>query len=133
MTDDFSTSHEATILNNIQSGGVYVSLHVNNVDKQEPDGTDEVSAADYSRASTAESDWSNSGSNPTTMSNDVEVTWTASANNDWGTVTHFALWDDTAANGGTPYTSTIPLDQDQTIQTGMEVTANSGALTFEVQ
>lgn len=128
---DLSAAREQAVLDNIASGGVYVSLHTSD-EGNNPDGTNEVSAGDYSRQHLAEADISTSGNGPTTLTNDVEINW-GTTSNDWGNVTHGALWS--AEAGGTgeePYTATVSLGNGGDVPSGIEVKINSGGLTFDI-
>jgi len=127
---DLSASQESTVLSNITSGGVYVSLHTGD-EGNAPDESSEVTQADYSRVHLAEADISTSGSGPTQMTNDVAVDW-GTTQNDWGNVTHAALWSDTSANSGTPYTATVSLSNGGSTPSGIQVIIEAGNLTFSV-
>jgi catalase (peroxidase I) len=128
---DLSSTRESTVLNNIANGGVYVSLHTAD-EGNEPDGSNEVSAADYSRVQLAEADISISGSAPTTLTNDVDINW-GTTQNDWGNVTYGALWNDTqGATGEEPYTATVVLGNGGSAPSGIEVKILAGDLTFEM-
>lgn len=118
-------------MNNIAAGGVYVSLHTAD-EGNEPDGSNEVGAADYSRVQLAEADIGISGSAPTTMANNVSIDW-GTTSNDWGTITHAALW--TGAQGTTgvaPETATIALTNSGSAPAGVSVSIPAGELTFEM-
>ena len=128
---DLSETEEANVLNNIAAGGVYVGLHTAD-EGQEPDGSNEVSASDYSRAVIAESDLTVSGASPTTLTNDLAVSFTDSANENWGDVSHAVLWDDTIANSGEPYTAAIAVSGGGTVETGVGVDIPSGELTVDM-
>jgi hypothetical protein len=53
----------------------------------------------YARKATAGADWNaKSGTNPTLISNVNDITF-AAASGSWGTITHFALYDQLAAGG----------------------------------
>lgn len=128
---DLSSTRESTVLNNIASGGVYVSLHTAD-EGNEPDGTNEVSAADYSREFVAASDITISGSAPTTLTNDLDISW-GETQNDWGSVTHGALWNDTiGATGEEPYTATVTLGNGGSAPAGIEVKILANDLTFNI-
>jgi len=128
---DLSSTRESTVLDNIASGGVYVSLHTAD-EGNEPDGSNEVSAADYSRQQLAEADITISGSAPTTLTNDVEINW-GTTQNDWGNVTYGALWNDIqGATGEEPYTATVQLGNGGSAPAGIEVKINAGDLTFDM-
>lgn len=128
---DLSSSREQEVLDNIAAGGVYVSLHSGD-EGNEPDGSLEVDAADYAREHLEEANISISGSGPTTLTNDVEVNWGVTEN-DWGDVTHGALWNDTqGATGEEPYTSTVELGNGGSAPEGIEVRIDAGELTFDI-
>lgn len=76
---------------------VYVGLHT--ADPGEDGSSAEVSAGDYSRASTSPGDWSVSGDGPTSATNATEIRFDV-AQNDWGTVDHVSLWDADVGDGG---------------------------------
>ena len=85
-----TASGEALVLNGLLSGTVYAALYIGDPEA----GGVEVSGGSYVRQVAT---FSNSGSNPTTASNNTLITFpTATA--DWGTITHFALCD--ASTGG---------------------------------
>lgn len=80
-----------TIVLNALLAGVYISLHTADPGNT---GASEVAGGAYARQSIA---FTNSGDNPTLARNNAVVQFpTATAN--WGTVTHFGLWD--AASAG---------------------------------
>lgn len=128
---DLSSSREQAVLDSIADGGVYVSLHSGD-EGNEPDGSLEVDADDYAREHLTEANISISGSGPTTLTNDVEVNWGVTEN-DWGDVTHGALWSD--AEGATdvePYTSTTELGNAGSAPEGIEVRIDANGLTFDI-
>lgn len=128
---DLSTSREQTILNNISANGVYVSLHSAD-EGNEPDGSNEITAADYSRQHVPESELSIAGSNPTVLSNDNEINFGVTEE-DWGTISHGAMWShDEGQTGEEPYTATIQLDNGGSAPTGVEVKINAGDLTLSL-
>lgn len=128
---DLSSSREQTVLENIRSGGVYVSLHSTD-EGNEPTGTSEVGASDYAREFVAATDLSISGSGPTELTNDLDIDWGVT-DNDWGTVSHAALWDDAASGTDpTPYTSTMALSNGGDAPSGIQVKINAGGLTFTI-
>lgn len=128
---NLSTSREQSILNDIASGGVYVSLHSAD-EGNEPDGSDELTASDYSRQHVPESELSINGSNPATLTNDNEIQFGVT-NTDWGTISHGALWShDAGVSGEEPYTSTIELANGGAAPSGVEVKINAGDLTLSL-
>lgn len=130
---DLSNTQEQQILNNIAAGGVYVSLHTGD-EGDEPDGTLEVAAADYAREFVAEADLTVDAPDegPSTISNDLEINF-GTTQNDWGTVSHGALWaDDVGGVDEAPYTATIAVDNGGATPSGITVRINAGALTFSL-
>lgn len=125
---DFSTSRETTIANNLIAGGVYVSLHTAD-EGQEPDGSSEVSAADYDRVNVAQADWTVSGSNPTTITNDNIISF-GTTQNDWGAITHGCLWD--SATGGTPLVATVSISNSGATPSGVEVEISGDGIQINI-
>jgi len=73
-------------------GELYVSLHTAD-EGNNPDGSNEVSATDYTRATAGTDDLTIlSGDGPTTLENSSEINF-GDPQNDWGTITHVGLWD----------------------------------------
>lgn len=104
---DFTNFTEGEIANAMSQGtdftapaNLYVGLHTSDPGN-DPDGSTEVSAADYTRESTTTgSDWTITATDgPTTFENANEILFSA-AQNSWGTINYVVLWDDTLANGG---------------------------------
>ena len=135
---DLSNTQEQSILNDIAAGGVYVSLHTaDEGDEPVPNrgtGSTEVTAADYSRQFVAEADLTVDApdAGPSTLSNNLEINW-GTTQNDWGTVTHGALWN--TAIGGTgeaPYTATVALGNGGSAPAGITVKINAGEMTFSL-
>lgn len=99
-----------------------VSLH-NSDPGDSPDGSTEVSAADYSRVSTSTgTDWDAIGENA--AENAVKIDF-GTTQNDWGTITHAVLWD----NNGVARAKTT-LDNAGETPTGIEVYYPAGTLDF---
>lgn len=93
------------------------------------DGSTEVGAGDYSREPvTADgTEWSSdtSGSGHT-VSNDNEISF-GTATSDWGTVSHFSVWD----GAGNPLWASA-LDTSKTVNTDDEIRFQAGALTADL-
>lgn len=122
----FNTSFAATHTT------VYISLHT--ADPGEPvDSTTEVGASDYDREPvTADStEWSSdtSGSG-NTVTNDNAINF-GTATNDWGDISHFGIYTDTANNSGNPI-FTAALDTTKTVNTDDEVRFQSNDLTADI-
>jgi hypothetical protein len=108
---------------------IYIGLHTSDPGES-PDGSTEVSAADYSRVGVAaDTGWAT----PTTSSfeNASEVTF-GEATNDWGTVSHVALWDDTQGAAGETAIAAYALDTSKAINTGDEAVFRAGDLSFSL-
>lgn len=94
------------------STNVYVSLHTAD-EGENPDGSNEVDAADYDRAETSPTDWTvGSSDGPTTVDNANDISFGDPQNN-WGTITHFAIWD--ASTDGNPLIKTVQLNSSKTV------------------
>ena len=135
---DFSGYSEDAILNHIfkntsiftSPSNVYISLHTAD-EGDNPDETNEVSAADYSRVSTAPTDWTvDANDGPSTVENANVISFGDPTNN-WGTITHVAVWD--ASTGGNPLTATFALNSSKTVDADTdEFTFEAGDLSFEL-
>lgn len=100
---DFTKYTEGEIADAISQGtdftapsNIYVGLHTSDPGN-DPDGSTEVSASDYSRESTsAGGDWDIVATDgPTTFENANEILFDA-ADNNWGTIEYVVLWDDSS-------------------------------------
>lgn len=104
-------------------GSVYLGLHT---DDPGPSGeNNEVSASDYSRKEVAVSDWTigtGTFENPDVIEFDI-------ATSDWGTITHFSIWDGPDATDNSLGYS--PLASNVTINTDDTAVFRSGKLTGE--
>lgn len=130
---DLSNTQEQQILTDIATGGVYVALHTAD-EGDEPDGTNEVAAADYEREFVAEADLTVDAPDEgaSTLSNDLEINF-GTTQNDWGTITHGSLWADVAGGASeAPYTSTISLGNSGAAPSGITVRIDAGQLTFSL-
>lgn len=134
---DFTASSEdevaAALFGNTDMTGkanLYVGAHTSDPGNS-PDGSTEVGATDYDRVQTAPGDWSVSGNGPKTATNDVDVEF-AEAQNDWGTITHITVWDDTeGASGETAYTK-YALDSSVDINAGDILRFPANDITFDI-
>ena len=109
---------------------VYVSLHTADEGNQ-PDGTSEVSADSYNRVETAPEDWDVSGEGPTTVENANAINF-GDPEEDWGTVTHFAIWDGTEDTDN-PLVATVELNESKNIQSDTdEVRFDVSTLTVDL-
>lgn len=98
----FSDYAEAKVLDMFFKGaawstmgaGPWVSLHT--ADPTDAASGAEVSGGSYARKATATTDWTRSGTSPTQVVNANSLAFPAPTAN-WGTVTHFAIWDASTA------------------------------------
>jgi len=135
---DFSGYSEDEILEHIfkntsiftSPSNVYISLHTAD-EGDNPDGTNEVGAADYDRASTAPADWTVDGSDGLSTVDNANVISFGDPQNNWGTITHVAVWD--ATTGGNPLTATFALNSSKTVDADTdEFTFEAGDLSFQL-
>ena len=105
---------------------VYVALHTG--DPTNAGDQDEVTAGDYDRQAVPATDWSKSGSGPTTVSNDEEVSFDV-ATSSWGTITHFSIWD--SETGGNALWSAA-VTESKEITEDDEARFPIGSLTAEI-
>ena len=112
-------------------GTIYVGLHTSDPGN-DPDGSTEVSAADYNRESTsAGSDWTTVATNgPTTFENANEILFSA-AQNSWGTINYVVLWDDTLANGGNAL-AVYAVSSAKSIDTNDQARFAANELSFDI-
>lgn len=104
---------------------VWVALH--NSDPTNSGEENEVNAAGYSRVeTTANGDWTRTGD---TFENAVDIEFDVAEEN-WGEVTHFSLWDGSADTDNAIASST--LDASRTIEDGDQAVFRAGGLTGDV-
>lgn len=107
----------------VAHGNVYVALHTS--DPTESGDANEVTAASYSRVSTASgTDWDTSTTG--SFSNAVDVEFPTAQEN-WGTVTHFSLWDGSASTDNS--ISYSALDTSREVRSGDAPVFRAGDLT----
>lgn len=130
---DFTTYLEGQIVDWMVSGSdmpashsnIYVALHTSDPTNSGEDN--EVTAASYSRVSTvAGTDW---GTNGNTFDNLIDIEF-PEAQEDWGTVTHFSLWDGSAGTDNALAWSA--LDRNRDITTGDAPVFRDGTLNGSV-
>jgi hypothetical protein len=135
---DFTKFTEQEIVNAMVDGtdftapsNIYVGLHTSDPGN-DPDGSTEVSAADYARESTtAGTDWTVVATNgPTTFENDGEILFSA-AQNSWGTINYVVLWDDTLANGGNAL-AVYAVSSAKSIDTNDQARFAANQLSFDI-
>lgn len=73
------------------TGDVYLALHTSDPGN-DPDGTTEVTDANYSRIQVSETDFTETGDGPTTLTNNIEITYNPFDAN-VGDITHGSLCD----------------------------------------
>lgn len=107
---------------------LYVGL-ITGIADAEAGSITEVSGGSYARVARAplDANWNASTTNGTTA-NTASIQFPA-ATADWGTCTHFGIWD--AATGGNLLIY-APLTAARTITTGTTPSFGAGALTFQV-
>lgn len=110
-------------------GTLYIGLHTSDPGES-PDGSTEVSAADYSRADVTTGAGFNTTLNPTAFENANEVSFGV-ASNDWGTISHVSLHTSTVGGGG-DFLATYALSSNKTINTDDEAVFRAGDLSFEI-
>lgn len=114
---DFPASHS----------NVYVGLHT--ADPTDSGEDNEVTASSYSRASTvAGSDWTINGG---TFENNGEIQFPIAQEN-WGTVSHFTLWDGSPNDGTNNALAVSSLDSSKEIREGDQPVFRDGVLTGQV-
>jgi hypothetical protein len=111
------------------SGDVYLALHTSDPGNS-PDGTTEVSDTNYSRVQVQESDFTETGDGPTTLTNDVEISF-APFDADVGDITHGSF-----ADSGTQGTADLQvvgsLSPVRNFSAGEFPNFQSGEITFEI-
>jgi hypothetical protein len=130
---DFTDYLEGQIVNWMVSGSdmpashsnIYVALHTS--DPTNSGENNEVSASSYARVSTtAGTDWSVSGN---TFSNLIDIEF-PEAQEDWGNITHFTLWDGPDATDNALAWSA--LDRSRDVSTGDAPVFRDGTLNGSV-
>lgn len=110
---------------------IYVGLHTADPGNN-PDGSTEVSAADYTRESTtAGTDWTVSGNAPRSFEN-ANVIEFSTATNNWGTISHVVLWDDTVGASGESAISVHAVSNPKEIATDDRAEFPAGDLSFDI-
>lgn len=109
---------------------LYVALHTDDP-TDDPDGSTEVDASDYDRASTSTgSDWDETGSgSPYGFENASEISF-GEATSDWGEVSHVSIWDASDTDGDA-YAS-FSLSSSKEITDGDEARFSAGDLSFDI-
>lgn len=108
---------------------LYVALHTSDPGET-PDGSTEVSAADYDRVGvTAGSGWSTITSGGGSGFENASETSFGEATNNWGTISHISLWD--AQTGGNCLAS-YAVGTSKPIDTGDEATFPAGDISFTI-
>lgn len=111
------------------TGDVYLALHTSDPGNS-PDGTTEVSDTNYSRVLVQEADFTETGDGPTTLTNDVEISFDP-FDTDVGDITHGSF-----ADGGTTGTADIQvvgaLSPIRNFSAGEFANFQSGEITFEI-
>ena len=109
---------------------VYIALH-NGDEGNNPDGSQEVSAEDYSRVEVTSEDLEVTGDGPTRVENTAEISF-GDPENDWGEVSHVSIWDG-SSDTDNPLTVTGELPSSRSIDSDTdEVRFDAGDLAFNV-
>lgn len=109
----------------VAHGNVYVALHTSN--PSDSGENNEVSSSSYDRVQTAAgTDWNISGGE---FENAVDVKF-PSAQENWGAITHFTLWDGSTSSDNCLAVS--PLVQTRDVNTGDTAVFRSGNLNGSV-
>lgn len=103
---------------------LYVGLHT--ADPTETGEANEVTAADYARQGVANADWGGIGSN---VENALEVDF-GTATSNWGTITHFSIWNGDQATVGANSLWYAALTTAKPIESGDRPRFTAGSLTF---
>lgn len=110
---------------------LYIALH--DADPGEtPDGTNEIDASDYDRESVTADDteWDQgTDGDATTMENANEISF-GTATSDWGTVSHFSIWDGDADSDNAIWYGN--LDSSKTVEENDEIRFQAGDLTAQI-
>lgn len=111
---------------------VHIALHTSDPGDA-PDGSTEVSAGDYDRASVSASTTNftvnvNDGS-PSEVDNDNEISFGV-ATSSWGTVTHFSVWDGSTSSDNPLWAS--DLAQSKSVESNDEIRFLAGDLTAQI-
>lgn len=133
---DFTDTIETDIRDYVFSGTqlptppstLYVSLHTSDPGET-PDGSTEVSAADYSRYEIPLADWTDITSGGGTGAENTNEEVIGPAQNNWGTISHVGIWD--SQTGGTPIAS-FAANSSTTIESGDEFKIAAGDLSFTI-
>jgi len=110
------------------TGTAYLALHTSDPGNT-PDGSTEVTDTNYSRIEISEADWSESGNEPTTLTNDVAYTF-AGFDNTVGDITHGSI---TAGSSGSDYRVTGSVSPVKTFDAGDAAKYEAGGITFEIE
>jgi len=111
------------------TGDVYLALHTSDPGN-DPDGTTEVSDANYSRQNVSETDFTESGDGPTTLTNDVEISYDP-FDADVGDITH-ATFADGSTTGDADNQVVGSLSPVRNFSAGEFPNFQSGEITFEI-
>ena len=110
------------------TGDAYLALHTSDPGNS-PDGSTEVSDANYGRINVSETDWSESSDEPTTLTNDVSYTFNA-FDADVGDITHGSIVE---SSGNNDFVVTGSVSPVKTFNAGDAAKYEAGAITFEIQ
>ena len=124
-----ATAESDTITEIIFGGNseLYLALHTSDPGNS-PDGSTEVSDANYTRLQANESDWTETGDGPTVLTNDIEYSFNP-FDADVGDITHGSFVE---SSGGTDFVVTGALSPVRNFSSGEFANFQSGEITFEI-
>ncbi|MFW6045353.1 MAG: phage tail fiber protein [Natronomonas sp.] len=105
----------------------YIALH--DSDPGSDGSTGEISAASYSRYEASPSDWSVSGSEPTTVTNDVDLEFGVAQEN-WGSISHVSIWDGSGGSDNCLWKGS--LTESKAVGENDEFVIRAGDATFDL-
>jgi hypothetical protein len=108
-------------------GTIYVGLHTS-APGESPDGSTEVSAADYDRVGvSAGTGWNTPGENDFQNANEISF---GTTQNDWGNISHASLWD--ASSTGNCIAAFALDSGGGSTPSGIDVSFPAGDLSFSL-
>jgi len=110
------------------TGDAYLALHTADPGNT-PDGSTEVLDPNYSRVPISEVDWSESGDEPTALTNDAEYAFNV-FDADVGQITHGSIVE---SSGNADFVVTGAVSPVKNFTAGDSAKFEPGAITFEIQ
>lgn len=106
---------------------MYLALHTSDPGNS-PDGTTEVSDANYARINVSEADWTETGDGPTTLTNDIEYQFDP-FDSAVGDITHATF---VGSASGSEFNVVGAVDPVRNFQSGEFAAFQAGEITFEI-